>query len=336
MRVSELGEFALIERLAAVAGIAYPPAPGAPPQPGYVVGLGDDAAVSERHDGYLIATTDTLVAGVHFPAGTAWPAVGWKALAVNVSDVNAMGGRSESALVTLGLPADFCVEAVIALYEGLVAAAKTFGVSLAGGDIVRSPTFFVTVAVYGWASLDAAGQPLLSRRGGGRDGDRVCVTGTLGDAAAGLRLLQTGRAQASDRLSEAQLRPRPPLAVGPAAALAGVRCAIDISDGLAQDLGHVARASGLAFRIEAARLPLSDDLRRLFPDDARSLALSGGEDYQLALIAPAAVFDALRPRIDVPLTEIGTAAAGEPGVTVVDERGVAIELARGGWDHLRS
>jgi thiamine-monophosphate kinase len=337
MRVSELGEFALIELLAGELGMPYP-APAQPVRRGLLVDVGDDALVTRRRDAALIWTTDTMVADVHFlPGRTAWPNVGWKALAANVSDIAAMGGRPDLALVTLALPGDFCVEDAQALYRGLREATEAFGVMVGGGDIVRAPVFSITIALAGIAAASELREPLVMTRSAARPGDLVAVSGSLGDSAAGLRLLLNNDAFASDaarRLRGAHERPQPRVALAGEAVRAGVRCAIDVSDGLVQDLGHIARASGVAIRVDVTRLPLSPELIECFPAQAAGLALGGGEDYELVLCAPAVVIESLLGRMEAPLTVIGEVVRhDEPHVAVVDETGRQIPLPRGGWDH---
>ena len=339
MKVREIGEFALIERLARrMASLASPQA-GAPPA--LLLGIGDDAA-AWRAEGVMLATTDSLVEGIHFlPEVAPWRAVGWKALAVNASDIAAMGGVPCYGLVTLGLPPDLPVTTVDELYEGLAEACQEWGLTIAGGDIVRAPLLFITVALWG----EAREGRLLTRSGASR-GDLIAVTGTLGEAAAGLALLRRGQRQGPLRegpkarvgrvLVEAQLRPRPPLSAGPLAARLGVAAGIDISDGLLQDLGHICRASGVAAVVEAACVPASAALQEAFPEEALRLACTGGEDYQLLLTASAPVLEEMKRRSPVPLTVIGHIQAGEPGrVRLVDEEGQEVTFARAGWDHLQ-
>ncbi len=338
MLVSEIGEFGLIRLLAQEFGIEYPPARGAVPEHGLLVGLGDDAVVTSRRDGSLIWTTDTMVAGVHFlPEQSPWRDTGWKALAVNLSDIAAMGGTPHLALVTLTLPGDFSVEDAVELYRGLHDAATAFDVTLGGGDIVRSPVFSVTVALSGWAQTPRLGEAHVLTRGAARHGDVVAVSGTLGDSAGGVRLLVAGsefQTESEQRLRAAQHRPQPRVAVGQAAVRAGLRCGIDVSDGLVQDLGHVATASGLGILVDAARVPTSDALREVFPAEALGLALSGGEDYELLVIGPQPAIDALIAASETPITVIGEVyEADEPRVGVLDERGQEIPLGAGGWDH---
>jgi thiamine-monophosphate kinase len=335
--VSEVGEFGLISLLTREFGIVYPPKRGSL-QDALRVGLGDDAVVTARRDGSVILTTDTLVAGVHFlPERCAWEDVGWKALAVNLSDVAAMGGTPHLALVTLCLPPDFEVDSALALYRGLHECATAFGVELGGGDIVSAPVFSITVALTGWALLPPLGEARVLTRDAARPGDVVAVSGALGDSAAGVRFLQRGgsiESEAEQALVRAQMRPQPRIALGREAVEAGLRCGIDVSDGLVQDLGHVATASGVGIRIEAARIPTSEALRRVFPAEAVGLAISGGEDYELLLIGSRAAVEGLIEASQTPLTEIGEVyASNSPRVAVVDEAGREIPLPRGGWDH---
>ena len=338
MRVSDLGEFELIRLLTAEAGIAYPPSREDAPVEGLLVGLGDDAVVTSRRDGAMVWTTDTIVEDVHFFAGrTAWQDVGWKALAVNLSDIAAMGATPHLALVTLALPPEFDVEDAQALYRGLVEAATAYGVTLGGGDIVRAPVFSVTVALSGWAATDDAGEPLVMTRSAAHNGDIVAVSGNLGDSAAGLQLLKdedTTEDVARRRLKQRHERPTPRIALAEYAVRHGVRCAIDVSDGLVQDLGHIATASGVAIRVEVLRMPLSDDLCEVYPGRAAGFALRGGEDYELILIGPRVAIEGLVGATDTPIMLIGEVVSDETvHVRVVDESGREIPLGSGGWDH---
>jgi thiamine-monophosphate kinase len=237
--------------------------------------------------------------------------------------------------VTLCLPADFLVDDAISLYGGLHEAAKAFDITLAGGDIVRAPVFTVTVALSGWADapLDT---PLLLRRNAAEIGDVVAVSGNLGDSAGGLLLMRQDlytNTDAERHLRIAHQRPQPRVQLGRAAVAAGVRCGIDISDGLIQDLGHVARASKVGIRVDAARLPVSEALQTVFPAQALGLALTGGEDYELALIGPRLLIESLLHG-PTPLTEIGEVVHYDtPRVAAVDETGTEIPLGPGGWDH---
>ena len=328
MKVGELGEFGVIERIARLVG--------APP-PDVVAGIGDDAAAWRLGRGrrLALATTDTMVEGVHFLSGAVGADLGWKTLAVNISDIAAMGGVPRYALVTLMLPADTEVAAIEALYAGMLEAGAAFDVAIVGGDIVRSPCLAITVAMWG----ETTGSALL-RRSAARVGDVIAVSGGLGASAAGLRLLRDGLppgvvADTVEALRRAHLRPQPRVAMGQHLIRHGVRVAIDISDGLLADLGHICVMSGVAARLRLTALPLHPAARDAFGDDAVELALSGGEDYELLFTATAARLARVIAASPEPITAIGEIVAGPPGaVAVVDDAGRDVTPGRRGWDHL--
>jgi thiamine-monophosphate kinase len=260
---------------------------------------------------------------------------------VNISDIAAMGGTTDLALVTLALPPEFLVDDAIALYQGINEAANAFHVTLGGGDIVRSPVFSVTVALSGIAETPKLGETVTMTRGAARIGDIVAVSGYVGDSNGGYRLMASespSNSEAARYLRRAHMRPNPRVGLGRAAVEAGVRCAIDVSDGLLQDLGHIARASNVAIRIDANRVPISNNLHACFPAQALGIALSGGEDYELILVGPKPVIEGLVDRSEVPLTEIGEVVhhPDAPRVAVVDESGLEIPLGEQGWDHFRA
>jgi thiamine-monophosphate kinase len=344
--VSDVGEFALIDRLRARLA--------APTDERLIVGIGDDAAVWRARDGYTIATTDTMVADVHFlPGKCSWRDVGWKALAVNVSDIAAMGGSPSFALVTLCLPPETPAAAMDELYDGLRECAESYGVTIAGGDVVSAGQFSVTVALAGEARVDEAGRPLLLLRSTAKVGDLVAVTGPLGGAAAGLRVLQRHPSVAPGigaapkegvvRFVERHMHPWPRFDAGDIAVRAGIRCGMDISDGLAQDLAHICRASGVDAELRIDDIPLEDGLAEVFAGDARILAAIGGEDYELLLVGGDGALqiaeDALRARLQMPNTQqisiVGRiTGAGEGGVRIIDAQGAEVALPTRGWDHL--
>ena len=323
--VGDLGEVGLIERIRAqLDGLEHRD---------LIIGPGDDAAVWRGRGSYTIATTDTMVEGVHFLRDADPRDVGWKALAVNVSDIGAMGGTPTFALVTLCLPQSTPVSWIDGLYEGMLALAVEYGVRLAGGDIVSSPALTVTVAVAGAAASDADRGPLLLRRDAARPGDAIAVSGTLGGSAGGLRVLRAPfqDSEPARALVRRHMRPEPRVGMGQAAAQAGVRCAIDVSDGLLQDIGHICEASGCAAIVRFADIPVDPALLAVFPDDARMLAATGGEDYELVLVAPVHVLAALTG-----MTVIGQIVEDpEHRVHVLDGGGNEVHVEHRGWDHLR-
>jgi thiamine-monophosphate kinase len=303
------------------------------------LGIGDDAALLAVPLGQALAvSTDTLVAGVHFAHDTRAFDIGWKALAVNLSDLAAMGATPAWATLALTLPqADTAW--VEAFADGFAALAREFKLALVGGDTTQGP-LCITVTVHGFVP-----EPLALRRSGARDGDAVYVTGTLGDAAAGLRCLDK-RDSESERLLCAPLhtrealierlqRPAPRVACG--AVLRGRAAAcIDVSDGLLADLGHICAASSVGAELELESLPTSSALLALFDDDTRHmLQLAGGDDYELCFTAtPAATPQLLNDlaRSGCGATRIGRIVAGS-GVQVRDAHGNEFVPARRGWQH---
>lgn len=329
--VRDLGEFGLIGRLLGRLG-----APG----PGVVLGPGDDAA-SVRVAGPVLATADLLLEGVHFEIGLSSPAdVGYKALAVNVSDIAAMGGTPRYALVSLGAPASAPVATLEGVYDGLAACADAFRVAVIGGDTVRSDRLILGVAVLG-----EAGEGGVVTRGGARPGDVVCVTGALGAAAAGLALLRAayedadalGLLERYPGLAAAHRRPAVRAREGRAAAGAGATAMIDLSDGLAADIGHVCEASGIGVELRAGALPLAEgvaEAARWAGEDPLAFALGGGEDYELAITIPPAQLSALVAALaPTPVTPVGEMGGDERAV--VWGEGDRRPLEGLGWDHFR-
>jgi thiamine-monophosphate kinase len=324
-----MSELALIERIAARTSR----------RPGTLLGIGDDAALL-RIDGTAVATQDLLVEGVHFRRATIDPRdLGHKALAVNLSDLAAMGAEPVAALVGLCLPPDApAAEDLDALYDGMEALAGRHGVTLAGGDVTAGPALVLAVTALGRAR---PGVPPL-RRSGGRPGDLLCVTGALGAAAAGLLLLEDPDLgdgldpDVGEALRAAHRRPEPRVAAGRALAEGGAHAMIDLSDGLALDALRVARACGLAARVELAALPLADGVAEVAAAAGRDAALlgaAGGEDYELLAAVPPERLDALRAAAGVPLTPVGRLEPGAPAIVAVDAGGREVPLAGLGWEH---
>ena len=293
-----------------------------------ILGIGDDAALLQPPTGMqLVVAMDTLNSGVHFPPDTAPDDIGWKALAVNLSDLAAMGATPAWCTLSLSLP-DGDAGFVDGFLDGFIALAAEHDVALVGGDTTRGP-LSVCVAVHGFVAPGTA-----LRRDGARVGDEVWVSGTLGDAAGALAHWQTGAA--IDHALRPRLdRPTPRVSLGRALRGIATSC-IDVSDGLLADLGHVCKASAVAARVDINALPGSDALHARFDGDARvRLQAAGGDDYELCFTAPAArhgeVLDAAASSL-VPVACIGRIVAGE-GVSAVDANGVAWMPASPGYRH---
>jgi thiamine-monophosphate kinase len=353
LTVRDLGEFGLIDRLARIVngGRRDPLQPEAVGE----IGIGDDAALWSPRRGFReVLTTDALIEGIHFRhSTTSWKDLGWKALAENVSDIAAMGARPTRAFITLGLCPATRVSDLEDLYRGFAAFILEgldggYAVQIAGGDTVSSPVTMLSVTVMG----ELRGNGL--RRAAGHDGDLLAVTGALGGSAGGLAILERGDAPLGNpdvgSLVSQHRRPSPRVLEGLALVDAGVRCGMDLSDGLLGDVGKLAYASGLCALIDLHCLPMPPALWRHFgANTARMMALAGGEDYELLVAAPAEVIERASALLDeyrlerpgtghlVPLTVVGRLESGTPGqVTVLDEHGQPVEPPRSSWDHFRS
>jgi thiamine-monophosphate kinase len=366
MKISDLGEFGLIDRIGKTAPRNAKRAP---------IGIGDDAAALLLSPAsILLAATDMLIEGVHFDLKTTdLYSLGWKAAAVNLSDIAAMGGVPRFCLTALGIPSSLTVEQVDEFYRGFSVCIRKQGTVLVGGDTCSSPKgLIISVTVLGEAEKKHA-----ITRSGARPGDLLYVTGTLGDSGAGLEILKSGsgvRGQGSGekrilksairvetapspfsplppgergrgeghvypqsaimRLIERHLRPVPRVAEGRKLALSGLASAmIDISDGLSSDLGHLCAQSRVGAEVFAERIPLSKELRAAtaLKLPILSYALSGGEDYELLFTSPAEMEREIMS-LRIRATVIG-AITRKKGMRMVTEKGDIHPLVPGGYDH---
>lgn len=332
----ELGEFGFIDRIAEH-GLAR--------AEGVICGIGDDCAVFELNAGRaLLVTTDTMVEGVHFLIEASAPeGLGYKLLAVNLSDIAAMGGEPGEAVVAVAVPAGFDAGYVERVYDGLHACAARFGVNIAGGDTTRSPgPLVMTLTLIGRMDRER-----VRYRSGARPGDLVYVSGTLGDSAAGLELVLGKGAEVpeADRafLLRRHHRPEPRIEAGRALAACGaVTAMMDLSDGIGSDLRHICRRSGVSAVVREAAIPLSPVLRA-FCDvtgaDPLGLAISGGEDYELLFTVDpgqAGKVGTLSEKGDLPqFSRIGWIEAGDGRIFVEDAGGARNALTAGGFDHFK-
>ena len=295
-----------------------------PPPRTVRVGPGDDAAALRIGGTTLLVTTDALVAGVHYRRGWLTPrALGERAYRVNASDVAAMGGWPLAAVVALEVPRGTRAAVLDAVVAGFVTAVRRHGATLIGGNLARGPALAITVTLLGRAGVRVV------TRAGARPGDQVVVTGALGAMGTAVHDRRRGRRTAL---------PRVPDRVAAGALLARVASAmIDVSDGLVQDLGHVARASGVAIRLAADRIPVASLCRRRLGARAMAFAVTAGEDYELACVVPRrrlAALARIERRLGCRLSRIGVVERGRPGVTIVDAAGRPLALGAGGFDHL--
>lgn len=345
MKLSVIGEFGLVERIRR----SLPRASDA------LLGIGDDCAALRPRDGRdLLLTTDLLVEGVDFANQTITPfRLGRRAMGVNLSDIAAMGGLPRAALVALALPAEMHTEFVDQLYRGLQDEAARFGVELIGGDLSASPTLLIAITLVGEVESGRA-----ITRSGAKSGERIWITGRLGASAAGLMALNAGfRLRDDDRLEvpsqisaeltgaireaiDRHLCPTPRVREGRAIAEAGFASAmIDLSDGLASDLGHLCRESGVSARIREDRIPVdpaASAIGRHLGKDPMTLALEGGEDFELLFTSSsesAEILELFSGGLEV--TDVGLIErAGQECVLVQrDDRVVRLS---GGYDHFRS
>lgn len=308
-----MNEFDVVRRLSGL----LPPAPDE-----VVVPIGDDCAVVKIGGESWAAASDMLVEGRHFKGWATPEDVGYKAVAVNASDVAAMGGTPRFVLVSGAAPDP---ETALGLFAGVAEACREFGLYPLGGDTTSADAIAVDVAILG----ELGAPPVL--RSGARPGHLLAVTGELGASAAGLLALEGG-VDGFGRLKERLLRPRPRVGVGLAAARLGVGAMIDLSDGLASDVRHVCAASGVGCAVDLDRLPVSDDTREFAASlgrDPGALAAGGGEDYELLISAPERVLEDLAEAVEVPVTVVGEVTLS--GIAFRRGNGTVEDLS--GWDH---
>ena len=329
MRIEKLGEFGLIERIRKAA----------PKGHGVRIGIGDDAAWLDCRSRTFLLTADLLIEGIHFKLEwSTFYSLGYKTLAVNLSDIAAMGGTPAYLTLSLGIPSDFTTKEIDEFYRGIRFLAARSGVSLAGGDTSAADRFFISASLIGHCPY----APVL--RSGAKPGDDLYVTGTLGDSALGLELIKK-KNRHKQRGAAAYLIRRhqfPSARLRAGALLARERLAramIDVSDGLLQDLSHLCKASTVGAEVWENALPLSSAYKKLAGKKRAGYGLAGGEDYELLFcVRPRdkGRLEKIKRRLGVPITRIGKCLPAGEGVKVVDGRGGAVSLSLRGYDHFKN
>ena len=335
MSLREIGEFGFIDRISR--GCLIRP-------DGVVIAIGDDAAAFRTEaEPLLLVTTDLLVERVHFlRSATSGFNLGVKSLAVNLSDIAAMGGTAREAFVSIGIPDDCPLEFLDDLYRGMRHLGAEFDVNILGGDTTGSKQdLIINVVVTGTVSSSE-----MMLRSGAQAGDIICSTGQLGDSRAGLHLILNKvpvDSPAWRALFDAHVLPKPFLREGRFLASSGaVHAAIDVSDGLSSDLGHILQASGVGARLVARQLPISSDLQLFctrFGFDAVEFALAGGEDYTLLCTVERGkaqrIFDAYRTAFGQPLYPLGEiTGTGKMELVQADNR--VRDISPWGWNHFKT
>ena len=329
MKIADLGEFGLIHRIQKVCSRKSPRT---------LIGIGDDAAaLVVSSSALLLTTTDMLLEGVHFDLSyTDFTSLGWKSAAVNLSDIAAMGGIPRFCLISIGIPSSVTVDQVLDFYRGFNTALRPHATVLVGGDTCSSRSgVVITVTVLGEVK-----QRAMITRSGAQPGDRIFVTNTLGDSAAGLELLKAGKGVVTrgarvKKLIRKHLLPVARVKEGKAIARAGCANAmIDISDGLSSDLIHICEQSHVGAIVDIDKIPLSAALRKSADALKRSpiqYALSGGEDYELLLTVPPGKIKALHG-LGITLTEIGEITRSRKRL-IIDRHGEQKLLKSTGYKH---
>jgi len=333
MRVSELGEFGLINLIRG--NIARYEDSGRTPWQEVIAGIGDDAAAWQGDNQIQLATTDTLVQDIHFNLNVInWEELGWKALAVNLSDIAAMGGIPKYALLALALPGELDVEDITKFINGMIHLARKLGVAIVGGNVATAPNVVITVTIIGCSEGEA-----ILKRSTASPGDQIAVTGYLGLSAAGLQMFKgktVSNLKLYNVLRQAHFKPMPRIKEGQTLVKQGIKTAIDISDGLIADLDHICEFSKVNAKIKIEQVPVHPAVIKNFPN-YQELALSGGEDYELLFTADEATINRVKQALNCPVAVIGdiTKEQSPTRVTVVNGTGNIVPYKKGGWEHFK-
>ena len=299
------------------------------------IDIGDDTAAWETQSGLQLATTDTMVDKTHFESSKSnLIDIGWKSIATNLSDIASMGGTPTTALITLGLPSEMELQDLKSLYQGIIECASTYNTKIIGGDIVKSPILFITVAIYGICKKTIMQRSLLKKD------DLIGITGFTGLSKAGLELSES---KDVSNLTEynttlfynAHFRPKPKINEGLILKEIGSICAMDISDGLFSDLNKMLTASQISATINSSSVPIHPEISKIFPKLDFEMVTNGGEDYEILFgISPDKLekVKSLLPESHI----VGKACSGEPGVIELIDDGKTYKLNQfNGWDHFK-
>lgn len=333
MKISEIGERELLRRLFPIFKAQ---------NEDIIINAGDDAASVRSFAGQAVMTTDILIEDVHFKVRDIKPhTLGRKSLAVSISDIAAMAARPLYAMISLGLPPDTTVDFVTGLYQGLSSMADEYGVAIVGGDIAMSDKIIINVALYGTAGPDEK----LTRRDAARSDDLIMVTGTLGGSALGLELLLAAKDDSikkGARFINIHQDPSPRVVEAQIAAKNGVLVIEDISDGLLTEISHICEMSGTGALVDARSLPLPEGLESIATGmglDPIGLALMGGEDYELVLVAPSNIGEkaaaAILEQTGTQVRNIGKITKTAAKIEIWDKSGKTEVTDRLGYEHFR-
>jgi thiamine-monophosphate kinase len=329
VKVKELGEFGLIDQLNKMIADAKINKRS----PNLILGVGDDAAAWQSDNTIQLATVDTMIQGIHFTLDTAtWQEVGWKSLAINLSDIAAMGGVPRYTLIALALPKDADVANVTELYRGMIVIAKEYGVAIVGGNISRGLQVSITITVLGSCSDNK-----ILKRSNAKIGDAIAVTGYAGSAAAGLEMLKKKlkfKSTDAEYLRNTFLHPIPRVSEGQLLVKNGITATIDTSDGLLADLSHICEASKVSAKVNVDLVPIIDIVKNNFGERALELALGGGEDYELIFTGNIEAVNRVKKEAKCPVTIIGEITSGKAcKIDLINNSGKPIKINKTGWTH---
>ena len=308
MKINELGENNLIQILEKLISQNKPNIKSSS-LVNQLMAIGDDAAIwSDLSANYCI-TTDSMIENVHFDKQfTNWHDLGWKAISVNQSDIAAMGFSPLYSVVSIGIPENTEIESIKNLYKGMLKATKQNGGEIVGGDTVRSSSITINVSMIGIKSKENNQKTNFLSRHNATSKDSIAVTGYLGNSAAGLDILKKSHnldEKIIKYLSKSHLRPKPKVQTGIELCDNGIKSAIDVSDGLIQDITRICKSSNVGAKIEVSKIPVHKYLKKAFPNNWLNYAMNGGEDYEILFTGPSELIKKISEKSKTKITIIG-------------------------------